>query len=83
MQATDGGYACGNNAFGGNDVSSGLGLNTAYCGGNNLAYCSIGGHWSAGYPRILVWAKIISPGNWVPGGPFPDGVVPKSFTLGL
>jgi hypothetical protein len=83
MMAADG-SGCGTGSIGANDVSTGLGLNGAFCGGGNTATCSTGGNWNGGvYPRILVWAKLLAPDNWVPGGPFPDGVVPKSFTLGL
>jgi len=84
MAANGGGCAYTRRRRGGDDVSTGLGLNGAYCGGGNTGTCSTGGNWNAGiHPRILVWAKLMSPGNWVPGGPWPDGVVPKSFTLEL
>ena len=39
-----------------NDISSGIGLNAAYCGGGGGDDCSSSGHWS-GDNRVLVWAR--------------------------
>mmetsp|Transcript_19777 Transcript_19777/g.37214 ORF Transcript_19777/g.37214 Transcript_19777/m.37214 type:complete len:511 (-) Transcript_19777:57-1589(-) len=39
-----------------NDISSGIGLNAAYCGGGGADDCSSSGHWS-GDNRVLVWAR--------------------------
>lgn len=39
-----------------NDISSGIGLNAAYCGGGGKDDCSASGHWS-GDNRVLVWAR--------------------------
>eukprot|EP00437_Effrenium_voratum_P035739 CAMPEP_0181487278 /NCGR_PEP_ID=MMETSP1110-20121109/47719_1 /TAXON_ID=174948 /ORGANISM="Symbiodinium sp., Strain CCMP421" /LENGTH=472 /DNA_ID=CAMNT_0023613745 /DNA_START=59 /DNA_END=1477 /DNA_ORIENTATION=- len=39
-----------------NDISSGLGLNAAFCGGGDANTCSASGHWS-GHNRVLVWAR--------------------------
>ena len=39
-----------------NDISSGVGLNAAYCGGGGADDCSASGHWS-GNNRVLIWAR--------------------------
>lgn len=41
----------------GADISSGIGNNTAYCGGGNTTRCSTGGQWSNNDNRTIVWAR--------------------------
>jgi len=40
-----------------NDVNSGMGQNSEYCGGGNSDYCSTGGSWSSTSRRTAVYAR--------------------------
>ena len=55
MQAGDGGGCP--VARGHNDISSGIGLSAAFCGGGDASDCSSSGNW-AGDRRTLVWAQL-------------------------
>ncbi|MFO0629302.1 MAG: fibrinogen-like YCDxxxxGGGW domain-containing protein [Polyangiales bacterium] len=58
-QASDGAQSCATGTLA-NDVNSGLGTNTAYCGGGNpptAINCSSAGTWSDTTNQTLIWAR--------------------------
>ena len=55
-QASDGAYCCPCAATM-NDVNSGVGNNSAYCGGGDPADCSSAGNWADPALRVIIWAR--------------------------